>query len=62
MNYCSTWKCKQKIKKDLRYFTNWVLWSIAEDFEDLSHFSSGPQVHPETGHGTPCGQADYTEA
>lgn len=37
-----------------------MLWSIAEHLEDLRHFPSGPQVHPETGHGTPRGQADYT--
>lgn len=43
-------------------FTNRVPWSITENFEDLRHFPSGPQVHPEAGHGTPCGQADYTGA
>lgn len=37
-----------------------MLWSIVEHFEDLCDFPSCPQVHPETGHGTPCGQADYT--
>lgn len=41
-------------------FTDRVLRSITEHFEDLGHFPSGSQVHPETGHGTPCGQADYT--
>lgn len=39
-----------------------MLWSITENFEDLRHFPSGSQVHSETGHGTPCGQADYTRA
>lgn len=43
-------------------FTDRVLRCIAEHFEDLRHFPSGTQVHPETGHGTPCGQADYTAA
>lgn len=54
-----------KLKKQVtgkRGFTDWVLWSITEHFEDLRHFPSGPQVHPETGHGTPSGQADYTGA
>lgn len=41
-------------------FTDRMLRSITEHFEDLRHFPSGPQVHPETGHGTLCGQADYT--
>lgn len=39
-----------------------MLRSITEDFEDLRHFPPGPQVHPETRHGTPCGQANYTGA
>lgn len=43
-------------------FTDRVLWNITEHFEDLCHFPSGPQVHPETGHGTSRGQADYTGA
>lgn len=53
-----------KLKKQVteKSFTDRVLWSITEHFEDLRHFTSGPQVHPETGHGTPCGQADYTGA
>lgn len=38
-----------------------VLWGIIECFEDLSHLPSGPEVHPEAGHGTACGQADHTE-
>lgn len=53
-----------KFKKQVteKSFTDRVLWSITEHFEDLRHFPSGPQVHPETRHGTPCGQADYTAA
>ena len=37
-----------------------MLWSITENLEDLGNFPSGSQVHSETGHGTSCGQADYT--
>lgn len=44
------------------FITDRVLWSITDHFEDLRHFPSGPQVHPETRHGTPGGQADYTAA
>lgn len=43
-----------------KHFTDRVLRSVTEHFENLCHFPSGSQVHPETGHGTPCGQADYT--
>lgn len=42
-------------------FTDRVLSSVAQNFEDLGHFPSCSQVHPEAGHGTPRGQADYTE-
>lgn len=42
--------------------TDRMLWSITENFEDLCHFPSGSQMHSETGHGTPSGQADYTTA
>lgn len=39
----------------------WVLWGIVECFEDLRHLPSGPEVHPEAGHGTARRQADHTE-
>lgn len=38
-----------------------VLWGIVERFEDLSHLPSGPEVHPEAGHGAACSQADHTK-
>lgn len=36
-----------------------VLRSVVERFEDLSHLSSGPEMHPEAGHSTASGQADH---
>ena len=35
--------------------TDRMLWCVADHLEHMRHFSSGPQVHPETGHGTACG-------
>ena len=37
-----------------------VLWGVIECFEDLSHLPSGPEVHPEAGHGAAGSQADHT--
>lgn len=37
-----------------------MLWGVVECFEDLSHLPSGPEVHPEAGHGTARSQADHT--
>lgn len=38
-----------------------MLGGIIDGFKDLSHFSSGPQVHSETGQSTSRGQANNTE-
>lgn len=37
-----------------------MLRGVVERFEDLRHLPSGPEVHPEAGHGAARGQADYT--
>lgn len=36
-----------------------VLRCVVERFEDLSHLSSGPEMHPEAGQSTARGQADH---
>lgn len=36
-----------------------VLGRVIERFEDLSHLSSGPEMHPEAGHSAASGQADH---
>lgn len=36
-----------------------MLRCVVERFEDLSHLSSGPEMHPEAGHGAASGQADH---
>lgn len=37
-----------------------MLRGVVERFEDLGHLPSGPEVHPEAGHGTARSQADHT--
>lgn len=38
-----------------------VLRGVVQRLEDLGHLPSGPEVHPEAGHGTAGGQADHAE-
>lgn len=76
INYRQILNISSKKTQFFRFFPTWilqgswiilffvdshrVLWGIVECFKNLSHFPSGPEVHPEAGHGTATGQADHT--